>query len=62
MLGAHPGVILVWQGDDLDIEGAEITPPDIHGSPVALASLLRFTDDAVAIDPAVRIIEGSRRP
>ncbi len=58
VLGAHPGVILVWQGDDLDIEGMEITPPDIHGSPVALASLLRFTDDAVAIDPAVRIIEG----
>lgn len=58
VLGAHPGVILVWQGDDLDVESAEITAPDIHGSPVALASLLRFTDDAVAIDPAVRIIEG----
>lgn len=58
VLGAHPGVILVWQGDDIDVDGEEITPPDIHGSPVALASLLRFTDDAVSIDPAVRIIEG----
>ncbi|MEL6830373.1 MAG: PAS domain-containing protein, partial [Pseudomonadota bacterium] len=58
VLGAHPGVILVWQGDELNIEAAEITPPDIHGSPVALASLLRFTDDAVSIDPAIRIIEG----
>ncbi len=58
VLGAHPGVIMVWQGDDIDVEGDSITPPEIHGSPVALASLLRFTDDAVAIDPAVRIIEG----
>ena len=58
VLGAHPGVILVWQGDDLDVQSEEITPPDIHGSPVALASLLRFTDDAMAKDPAVRIIEG----
>ncbi|MEM8616428.1 MAG: ATP-binding protein [Pseudomonadota bacterium] len=58
VLGAHPGIILVWQGDEIDLDGAEITPPEIHGSPVALASLLRFTDDAVSIDPAVRIIEG----
>ena len=58
VLGAHPGVILVWQGDDIDVEADDITPPDIHGSPVALASLLRFTDDAVSPDPAVRIIEG----
>lgn len=58
VLGAHPGVILVWQGDDIDVDAEDITPPDIHGSPVALASLLRFTDDAVSVDPAVRIIEG----
>ena len=58
VLGAHPGVILVWQGEDIDVDADDITPPDIHGSPVALASLLRFTDDAVSIDPAVRIIEG----
>ena len=58
VLGAHPGVIFVWQGEDIDVDAAEITPPDIHGSPVALASLLRFTDDAVSLDPAVRIIEG----
>lgn len=58
VLGAHPGVILVWQGEEIDVDADDITPPDIHGSPVALASLLRFTDDAVSIDPAVRIIEG----
>ncbi|MGB3625728.1 MAG: ATP-binding protein [Henriciella sp.] len=58
VLGAHPGVILVWQGDTLEDEDDDIAAPEIHGSPVALASLLRFTDDAVAIDPAIRIIEG----
>jgi signal transduction histidine kinase len=58
VLSAHPGIILVWQGDDVDLAGEDITPPEVHGSPVALASLLRFTDEAVSIDPAVRIIEG----
>ncbi|MGH1421393.1 MAG: ATP-binding protein [Hyphomonas sp.] len=58
VLGAHPGVILVWQGEALESEGDEITPPELHGSPVALAGLLNFTDDAISPDPAVRIIEG----
>ena len=58
VLGAHPGVILVWQGDTLEDEGDTIAPPEIHGSPIALAGLLRFTDDAVSPDPAIRIIEG----
>ena len=58
VLGAHPGVILVWQGDELEDEDDEIAPPDIHGSPVALAGLLKFTDDAVSDDPSIRIIEG----
>ena len=39
VLGAHPGVILVWQGEEIDVDADDITPPDIHGSPVALASL-----------------------
>lgn len=58
ILGAHPGVILVWQGEALDMEGDEISTPELFGSPVALAGLLSFTDDAISIDPAVRIIEG----
>ncbi|MCA8900362.1 MAG: tyrosine protein kinase, partial [Hyphomonas sp.] len=58
ILGAHPGVILVWQGDALEGEGDEIIPPELHGSPVALAGLLSFTDDAISPDPAVRIVEG----
>ena len=58
VLGAHPGVILVWQGDVLEDEDDDIAAPEIHGSPVALAGLLKFTDDAVSDDPAIRIIEG----
>lgn len=58
ILGAHPGVILVWQGEALESENDEIAKPELFGSPVALAGLLSFTDDAISIDPAVRIIEG----
>ena len=58
VLGAHPGVILVWQGEALEADDDEIIPPELYGSPVALAGLLSFTDDALSIDPAVRIIEG----
>ena len=58
VFGAHPGVILVWEGAALDVAGDDVPPPQIYGSPVALADLLRFTDDAISPDPAVRIIEG----
>nr|WP_321359715.1 ATP-binding protein [uncultured Hyphomonas sp.] len=58
ILGAHPGVILVWQGEALEAEGDDIIPPEMYGSPVALAGLLSFTDDAISPDPAVRIVEG----
>ena len=58
VLGAHPGVILVWQGDTLEDEDDMIAAPEIHGSPIALAGLLKFTDDAISPDPAIRIIEG----
>ena len=58
VLGAHPGVILVWQGDDLNIDDDEITPPELYGSPVALAGLLGVTEDGISPDPAVRIVEG----
>ena len=58
LLGAHPGVIMVWQDNALDVRGDEITAPELYGSPVALAGLLNFTDDAISTVPAVRIIEG----
>ena len=58
VLGAHPGVILVWQGEALEADEDEIIAPELYGSPVALAGLLSFTDDAISVNPAVRIIEG----
>ncbi|HBH90181.1 MAG TPA: tyrosine protein kinase, partial [Hyphomonadaceae bacterium] len=53
---AHPGIILVWEDDALD--GDEVGSPVVYGSPVALAGLLRFTDDSLSHDPAIRIVEG----
>ncbi|MGD9815464.1 MAG: PAS-domain containing protein [Hyphomonadaceae bacterium] len=57
ILGAHPGLVLVW--DDLVSEGdGEWGRPRIFGSPLALASLLRFSDAAHALEPPVRILQG----
>ncbi|WP_293611281.1 PAS domain-containing sensor histidine kinase [Ponticaulis sp.] len=53
---AHPGIILVWEETALDDD--DIGHPQVYGSPVALAGLLRFTDDSLSDDPAVRIVEG----
>lgn len=53
---AHPGIILVWEDDAL--EGDDVGTPQVYGSPVALGGLLRFTDDSVSSDPAIRIVEG----
>ena len=58
VFGAHPGVILVWEDEALEADGDDITPPQLYGSLAALAGLLRYTDDAISPDPAVRIIEG----
>ena len=56
VFGAHPGVILVWEEDEvLEDSWGE---PRVYGSPVALASMLNFTDDGMAMDPAVRLLEG----
>jgi len=57
IFGAHPGVVLIWE-DVLADEGSGWGKPRIYGSPLALASLLRFSDDAFAADPAVRILQG----
>ena len=58
VLAAHPGVVLVWQGDDIDVDSDDLGAPQLHGSRAALAALLRYTDDAVSADPAVAILEG----
>lgn len=53
---AHPGIILVWEDEALDSD--ELGTPQVYGSHMALAGLLRFTDDSVSDDPAIRILEG----
>ena len=59
IFGAHPGVVLIWEDALLSNAGeGDWGKPRIYGSPLALASLLRFSDAAVAAEPAVRILQG----
>jgi signal transduction histidine kinase len=63
VFGAHPGVIMVWEDEELN-EGdkpklqSEWGLPNLYGSPVALMGILRFADDGTSDDPGVRILEG----
>ncbi|MEZ5996488.1 MAG: PAS-domain containing protein [Hyphomonadaceae bacterium] len=57
VFGAHPGVVLIWEDTLADGE-SDWGKPRIYGSPLALASLLRFSGAAVAAEPAVRILQG----
>ena len=56
VFGAHPGVILVWEDDEVVDESWG--DPKFYGSPVALASLLNFTEDSMAANPSERLLEG----
>ncbi|MBY0563922.1 MAG: PAS-domain containing protein [Hyphomonadaceae bacterium] len=57
IFGAHPGVVLIW--DDAKSEvAADWGKPRIYGSPLALASLLRFSGNSSVSEPAVRILQG----
>ncbi|WP_018997115.1 sensor histidine kinase [Hirschia maritima] len=56
VFGAHPGVVLVWEEDEI-LEGSWGNP-GVYGSHVALAAVLNFTDDSMSKDPAVRLLEG----
>lgn len=59
IFGAHPGVVLIWEDALLSDAGEnDWGRPRIYGSPLALASLLRFSDAGVAAEPAVRILQG----
>lgn len=57
VFGAFPGVVLIWEDIVSDGDG-DWGRPRIYGSPLALASLLRFSDSAVAAEPPVRILQG----
>ena len=58
IFGAHPGVVLIWDEPQGPNSQAEWGAPRIYGSPLALASLLRFSDAVSAREPAVRILQG----
>ena len=58
IFGAHPGVVLIWDETQIAAVDGEWGAPRIYGSPLALASLLRFSDGAAAPDPAIRILQG----
>jgi len=58
IFGAHPGVVLIWDDAALPVNEGDWGAPRIYGSPLALASMLRFSDAAIAAEPAVRILQG----
>jgi signal transduction histidine kinase len=59
IFGAHPGVVLIWEDGGAPSEEHDWGKPRVYGSPLALASLLRFSDEATAAsDPGVRILQG----
>ncbi len=58
VIGAFPGVALVWEAETPDQIEDKWGAPRIYGSPLALGSLLRFSDAAVADTAAVRILQG----
>ncbi len=57
VFGAHPGVVLIWEDTLADAE-TDWGKPRIYGSPLALASLLRFSGTAIAAEPSIRILQG----
>ncbi|MES1199634.1 MAG: PAS-domain containing protein [Pseudomonadota bacterium] len=58
IFGAHPGVVLIWEEAKGPAEDGDWGNPRIYGSPLALASLLRFSDASVAAEPSIRILQG----
>ena len=58
IFGSFPGVVLIWDEAGVNPAEGEWGKPRLFGSPLALASLLRFSDAASAGEPAVRILQG----
>ncbi|MET0547289.1 MAG: hypothetical protein ABWZ40_13365, partial [Caulobacterales bacterium] len=57
IFSSHPGVILIWE-EDIGAGSDGWGAPKLYGSPVALASLFRFSDNSNTPDPAARIMDG----
>jgi signal transduction histidine kinase len=58
IIGAHPGVVLIWEDPAGEAGAGDWGSPKAHGSPLALASLLRFSDSSVSSEAPVRILHG----
>ncbi len=58
VFGAFAGVVLIWEDPDVETDEDDLGTPRVYGSPLALAGLLKFTDEALSEDPAIRILEG----
>jgi signal transduction histidine kinase len=58
VFGAHPGVVLIWDESAASVQEGDWGSPQVLGSSMALASLLRFAGQASASEPALRILQG----
>jgi signal transduction histidine kinase len=57
VFGAHPGVVLIWDEETAGVSETDWGAPKAFGSPLALASLLRFSTGTGGAD-ALRILQG----
>ncbi|MGE3867313.1 MAG: ATP-binding protein [Hyphomonadaceae bacterium] len=59
VFSAHPGLVLIWDENGAAAEERDWGKPRLFGSPLALGSLLRFSDAAPdAANPAIQILQG----
>ncbi len=58
VFGAHPGVVLIWDESASSVQEGDWGHPQVLGSSMALASLLRFAGQAAASEPSLRILQG----
>ncbi|MEM0987027.1 MAG: ATP-binding protein [Pseudomonadota bacterium] len=58
VLAAHPGVVLVWQGDELSPVAGDLGTPKLYGSKIALGALLKYSDSGTDENTALAILEG----
>ena len=58
IFAAHPGLVFIWEDVAPPGEDHDWGKPRVYGSPIALGSLLRFSEAADSNDTAVRILQG----
>ena len=58
VVGAYPGVVLVWRIDDFNSAGEYLASPQVFGSSVALADLLKLNRHSDAGMAGDRLLDG----